>query len=105
MRELGGESRALHVELAENIAETDVDCVVLVGEEMQHHVYPILLERFGEKCVFSFLNSRLAGKKIRDILANIEDERKIVVFVKGSQNTIYLEEGIKEFLFDLRDID
>lgn len=103
MRELGNESKNLHTELANIIAETNVNHVVLVGEEMKHYAYPILLERLGEDRVFSFLSSRLAGKKIRDILTTAE--QKAIIFAKGSQNTIYLEEGIKEFLFDLRDVD
>jgi hypothetical protein len=72
---------------------------------MKHFVYPILLEAWGEERVFSFLHSRLAGKKVRDIIMTVPDEVKTVVFTKGSQTSIYLEEGIKEFLYDLRDVD
>ena len=103
MRELGEESKPLHIELANLIVESNIASVVLVGEEMKRYVYPILLEAFGETRVFSFLNSRLAGRQMRDLI--VASEQKSVVFVKGSQNTIYLEEGIKEFLYDLRDVE
>ncbi|MDP2103623.1 MAG: UDP-N-acetylmuramoyl-tripeptide--D-alanyl-D-alanine ligase [Candidatus Gracilibacteria bacterium] len=105
MRELGEESKALHTEIAESIVAAGIQWVVLVGEEMKHYVYPILLEHLGADNVFAFLNSRLAGEKVRDIIMGIENEEKTVVFVKGSQNSIYLEEGIKEFLYDLRDVE
>lgn len=105
MRDLAEESKELHLEIAQQIIESSVQSVVLVGEEMKHFVYPILLETWGEERVFSFLHSRLAGKKVRDIIMSVPDEVKTVVFTKGSQTSIYLEEGIKEFLYDLRDVD
>lgn len=40
---------------------------------------------------------------MREILYETEGQK--VLFVKGSQNTIFLEEAIKEFLFDMRDTD
>ncbi len=36
---------------------------------------------------------------------NASDDKKTVIFTKGSQNSIFLEEGIKEFLYDLRDVE
>lgn len=120
MRELGDDSKELHTEIAEKIIASSIQSVVLVGEEMKRFVYPLLLEAWGSfppespegitpertsDRVFSFLHSRLAGKKVRDIIMTAPDEVKTVVFVKGSQNSIYLEEGIKEFLYDLRDVE
>ncbi|MDD5197577.1 MAG: UDP-N-acetylmuramoyl-tripeptide--D-alanyl-D-alanine ligase [Candidatus Gracilibacteria bacterium] len=120
MRELGDDSKELHTEIAEKIIASSIQSVVLVGEEMKRFVYPLLLEAWGSvpneptegivpECtsdrVFSFLHSRLAGKKVRDIIMAAPDEVKTVIFVKGSQNSIYLEEGIKEFLYDLRDVE
>ena len=105
MRELGDESKELHTEIAEKIIASSVQSVVLVGEEMKRFVYPLVLEAWGEERVFSFLHSRLAGKKVRDLIMSAPDDMKTVVFTKGSQSGIYLEEGIKEFLYDLRDVD
>lgn len=111
MRELGADSKELHTEIAEKIIASSVQSVVLVGEEMKRFVYPLVFEAWKDpetqECdrVFSFLHSRLAGKKVRDIIMAAPDDKKTVIFTKGSQNTIYLEEGIKEFLYDLRDVD
>lgn len=71
---------------------------------MKRYIYPLLLEAWGETRVFSFLHSRLAGKTVRDLIMSTPDDTKAVIFTKGSQNSIYLEEGIKEFLYDLRDV-
>lgn len=103
MRELGDESRAMHEELADKIVECHPDAVVLVGEEMRKYVYPKLKEALGEDRVRSHLSSRVAGVRVREAILAIE--RPCVVFVKGSQTNVYMEEGIKEFLFDLRDAE
>ncbi len=103
MRELGSESKELHENVAERVIALVPAFVILVGEEMRKYALPILLESLGEGRVYSFANSKIAGQKIREILYEIETPK--VIFVKGSQNTIYLEEGIKEFLFDKRDED
>ncbi len=105
MRELWDYSKELHTEIAEQIIASRVQSVVLVGEEMKHFVYPLVLQAWGEDRVFSFLHARLAGKKVRDIIMSGPDGIKTFIFTKGSQNCIYLEEGIKEFLYDLRDVD
>lgn len=120
MRELGDDSKEFHTEIAEKIIASSIQSVILVGEEMKRFVYPLLLEAWGSiptdvpegiapeltsDRVFSFLHSRLAGKKVRDIIMAAPDEVKTVIFTKGSQSSIYLEEGIKEFLYDLRDVD
>lgn len=111
MRELGDDSKELHTLIAEKIIASSVQSVVLVGEEMKRFVYPLLLEAWANpetgttNRVFSFLHSRLAGKKVRDLIMTSPDDIKTVVFTKGSQNSIFLEEGIKEFLYDLRDVD
>lgn len=48
MRELGDDSKELHTEIAEKIIASNVQSVVLVGEEMKRFVYPLLLEAWGE---------------------------------------------------------
>lgn len=103
MRELGDDSRELHEDIAIKIKELEPAFVVLVGEEMRKYVYPELLPVMGEARVYQFANARIAGQKMREFLYELEGPKAL--FVKGSQNTIYLEEGIKEFLFDLQDVD
>lgn len=98
MRELGEDSKELHTEIAEKIIASSVQSVVLVGEEMKRFVYPLLLEAWGTfpeetpegsvmaerktDRVFSFLHSRLAGKKVRDIIMASSDDTKTVIFTK-----------------------
>lgn len=103
MRELGADSREMHEDLIDRIVELNPVFIVLVGEEMRKYVVAALKEKLGEDRVFHSANSRVAGQKVRELLYEIEGQKAI--FVKGSQNTIFLEEGIKEFLFDMRDID
>jgi UDP-N-acetylmuramoyl-tripeptide--D-alanyl-D-alanine ligase len=103
MRELGSESRELHEDIASQIIALDPAFVVLVGEEMKKYTLPLLLESLGEARVFHSLNAKIAGQKVRELLYDTEWSKAL--FVKGSQTTIYLEEGIREFLFDLQDVD
>jgi UDP-N-acetylmuramoyl-tripeptide--D-alanyl-D-alanine ligase len=103
MRELGADSKEMHEDLLGHIERLNPAFIVLVGEEMRKYVVNPLKEKLGEERVFHFANSRIAGQKIRELLYEIEGQK--VIFVKGSQNTIFLEEGIKEFLFDMRDIE
>jgi len=74
--------------------------IVLVGQESLRHVVPILQE--ASQVVTHFFDSRQAGKYIREVLLKSEPD-SYIVYAKGSQNTIYLEEGIKEILFDRRE--
>ena len=102
MRELWEESKKIHNELAEKITTTNVDKIVLVWEEMKKHVFEKLVRYFWEENVCWFASSIQAWQKVRSDIQQME--RQSVVFVKWSQNTIFLEEWIKEFLFDRRDI-
>jgi len=65
---------------------------------MQEFVYPILATKFN---VFSHISSQKTGEKIaKDIKKN---PGPTIVYAKGSQNTIFIEEGIKLFLKDPED--
>lgn len=61
---------------------------------MQEYFVPIISKSFQ---VYTTLSSVEAGKSIAWILEE-KDAKKTIIFVKGSQNTIFLEEGIIEFL-------
>jgi UDP-N-acetylmuramyl pentapeptide synthase len=100
MRELWVETKKMHQELAQVLIDSGVDKIVLVWEESKKYIIGTIQESFGERAYHS-LSSKIAGKKVREFIQN--SEKPVIVFVKGSQNTIFLEEGIKEFLFDLRD--
>lgn len=97
MRELWDESESIHRSLADFITEhiprdRDIE-IVFVWPLMKKWVVPLLEPLYR---VSSFLSSREAGTYIRNILES--ENIPTIVYVKGSQNTIFLEEGIKEFL-------
>lgn len=68
---------------------------------MKKYVLPLLRPLYEEK-VAHFVFSQDAGKWIRSFLETPHSLQR-VVYVRGSQNTIYLEEGIKEILKNLED--
>lgn len=98
MRELGAESERIH-----NLLATDINSMIptntsldlyLVGPLMGKYVAPLLHKSFQ---VHHTLSSRIAWKMIREELQK-KGQDKTIIYVKWSQNTIFLEEGIKEFL-------
>lgn len=97
MRELWAFEQEKHEELAHkaidifsHIPDTEF---FLVGNVMNQFVEPIISKKFS---TISGLSSRKIGKIIAEKMKN--SDKKVLVFVKWSQNTIFLEEGIKEFL-------
>ena len=98
MRELWEASRKYHKKISNYLLEQDFDYIVLVWKEFQKYCEKDLLFKFWKEKVFIYLDSRKAGEKIKQL---IERQKKhSVVFVKWSQNTIFLEESIKEFCLD-----
>lgn len=99
MRELGNEARKEHEELIPLIHEV-CDYLYCVGPLTMEYILPhITIGKRGIKEAKWFENSVNAGKYLRDTMPE-----KAIVLVKGSQNTIFLEEGIKEFLADKKDM-
>jgi UDP-N-acetylmuramoyl-tripeptide--D-alanyl-D-alanine ligase len=96
MRELGEETKQMHEEIASLATET-FDQIFLVGKEMQKYALPIIQKANSNKVEF-FENSTLAGEKIAQLLRAND-----LVFVKGSQNTIFLEEAIKIMMKDKKE--
>lgn len=104
MRELGSETQSMHEQLADEIVTffpkgSDVSFFV-VGPHMREYVAPRIKTSFSTE---SYLSSQKAGHAIYKLLEK-DNERKTMIYVKGSQNTIFLEEGIKEFLASKSDI-
>jgi UDP-N-acetylmuramoyl-tripeptide--D-alanyl-D-alanine ligase len=96
MRELGNETERLHVQLAQEIinlfpVESNV-AFYLVGPNMRQYVQPLLSQHFSSQ---SFLSSQEAGITVKSILLQKEDNSQTMIYAKGSQNTIFLEEAIK----------
>lgn len=102
MRELWSHSERIHKDLAKLIESTypkkkDIH-FFLVGKEMIKNVAPPLEKYFK---LFSTDSSKVAGEKIAKLLN--KEVKPTLIYVKWSQNTIFLEEGIKEFLNDTTD--
>lgn len=102
MRELGDETARLHEALVPEIIKTAPQVVVLVGPLMARYVVPSL-ERALPGRVRHFLSSRQAGKWVTENLLEKSPEKRII-FIKGSQNTIFLEEAVSQMLQDPADI-
>ena len=91
MRELGDSTATLHQNLAKTIAPI-FDEIHLVGQSMSDYALPILQEQ-GHSLVFWHPSSQQAGKVLRNRL-----QKNDLLLVKGSQNTIFLEEAIKQIM-------
>lgn len=87
MRELGMESKQQHQVLAKVLLDYQFDQVVLVGPEMQQHVYPILANHYTETTLHQFQNTYQAGLFIKERLLKPND----VLLLKASQNTLFFE--------------
>lgn len=97
MRELWTHTERIHKELAKNIESLFSKTIdihfFLVGKEMIEHVAPILQRNYHTE------SGRLSPEAGKSILALLKKEKKpTLIYVKWSQNTIFLEEWIKEFL-------
>lgn len=99
MRELGEEAAISHEDVAKHIP-TAMDYVYLVGPLVKAHVLPLLKESKKIKEVKWFPNSQKAAEYLK-----IHLPKESLVLVKGSQNTIYLEESIIPLLADKRDAE
>lgn len=91
LRELGELTASTHQAIAE-LAANNFSQVYLVGESMQKFALPILKEKTELK-VEHFPNAKTAGRAIAKLL-----QKNDLVLVKGSQNTIFLEEAIREMM-------
>ena len=94
MRELGHEAKMEHVEVAEMISES-VEYLYCIGPLTKQFVIPYL-EKKKEKItkeIMWFPSSTEAGKYLEENLPE-----NSILLVKGSQNTLYLEEAIKSLL-------
>ncbi len=102
MRELGNEAKAEHEEVAHKLA-TVVDELYCVGALTQEYVVPIAKSYIGRKNrvkkVEWYKNAVQAGLHMKEELP-----RDAIILVKGSQNTLYLEEAIKFLLENQSDV-
>ncbi len=101
MRELGPLSHKKHQELAQMIAKLDFKHLFVVGDQMKKVFLPFLL-KVNPKLkhhVTHFDSSQKLGRHLANFIKGGE-----AIFIKGSQNTIFLEEAIKPLLKNRSDI-
>lgn len=102
MRELGGQAKAEHEEVAKSLLPI-VDELYCVGPLTSEFVLPVVKEKAGKKGmtqkVVWYKNAVQAGLHLKEELPN-----DAIILVKGSQNTIYLEEAIKFILENSSDV-
>jgi UDP-N-acetylmuramoyl-tripeptide--D-alanyl-D-alanine ligase len=95
MRELGQEAATEHEQVAKELMKY-VDTLYLVGPQVKKYVIPYI-EKHAEisqvTAIKWFENSIQAGAYMKEHI-----EPHSLILVKGSQNTIYLEEAIKQIL-------
>jgi len=96
MRELGALEALRHQELWHKLQTLSIDHYIFVGAVCMEVIQPMVAESWRERTFFT-LDSRVAGEYIRSIIS--DDADKYLLFAKGSQNTIYLEEALKYFIF------
>lgn len=101
MRELYELTESAHVELAQKLISLNADYVWLVWESTQRYMLDILINSYGADRVIYSSDSRKLGQWVVELLA--QEDKKYIILVKGSQNTIYLEEAIKELLLNSDD--
>lgn len=93
LRELGDLTESTHQDIAE-LAAKHFRHIYLVGEAMQKFALPILSQKTGLK-VEHFTKAGEAGQAIAAQL-----QKGDLVLVKGSQNTIFLEEAVKAMMLE-----
>ena len=98
MRELWDKTQIFHEKISEELINSNIDFIILVWEEFNKYSLKQLENKFWKNRVYHFFDSRLAGKTIKNIINH--QDKKSLIFVKWSQNTIFLEEGIKEFCLE-----
>ena len=99
MRELGGEAEGEHREVAEKISET-VEYLYCIGPLTLEHIIPYIDKKTNKvtKEIRWFSTAHDAGRYLKAYMPH-----KTILLVKGSQNTLYLEEAIKYLLENKED--
>lgn len=89
MRELGDYTKEEHEKLVE-YTRNITDTICIVWNSMKEYFLP----KNGNAKYFK--NSKLLGAYLKDFLQNTE--KKYLILFKGSQNTIFMEEALKQIL-------
>ena len=103
MRELYDLTQFAHDQLAQKLIDMKIDYIWLVWQSTQQYMFDSLVQAYGDDRVLYSADSRKLGQRISQTIAN--ENKKYIILVKWSQNTIYLEEAIKELLLNSENID
>lgn len=101
MRELYDLTESAHTKLAHKLMEMNSDYVWLVWESTQTYMLDPLVKVLGQDRVRYSPDSRQLGIWVNTILE--QSSKKYIILVKGSQNTIFLEEAVKQLLANSHD--
>lgn len=99
MRELGKESKIEHEEVAKRIIGS-IDYLYLVGPQTMEYVLPIVQEHESKFKEIRWFDS---ATRVGEYLQSNMPKNALTLF-KGSQNTIFLEEAVKQVLINKKDI-
>lgn len=97
MNEFGRHSPAAHTQLAKLIKPSKEDIIVTIGPDANTHLFADL-ERLGTKNLFKFNSPWEAGRFLKSTIKDTD-----LVFLKGSQNGVFLEEATKMVLLNPKD--
>jgi UDP-N-acetylmuramoyl-tripeptide--D-alanyl-D-alanine ligase len=97
MNEFGGHSPAAHVQLAKLIRPSKEDIIVTIGPDANEHLFAEL-ERLETKNLFKFNSPWEVGRFLKSTIKDGD-----LVFLKGSQNEVFLEEAVKMILLNPKD--
>jgi UDP-N-acetylmuramoyl-tripeptide--D-alanyl-D-alanine ligase len=97
MRELGETSKAEHEALALACDPGKLEWVVTVGPEMATYLTPVAKQRGCQ--VKNFMNPVEAAEFVRSVT-----REGAAILAKGSQNTIFLEEAVKNLCMMSEDV-
>nr|MDD3720411.1 Mur ligase family protein [Candidatus Gracilibacteria bacterium] len=92
MRELGENSENSHKEIAKYLEKSDF--VYTIGKETKNYLIPELSGKVEN--LKSFIKSKEAGIALKEFISDQTDE--YIILFKGSQNTIFTEEALKQVL-------
>ncbi len=93
MRELGLQSAQEHRKLAQTAGKT-TDLLILIGPQMKKYFLPELARlSFPQVKTFAFPHYQTAIPKIKSLIKPNQ-----IILIKGSQNTIFLEEIVKSLV-------
>lgn len=95
MRELGDQAKAEHEAVARTLLEVAPSALYCVGELTRQYVMPMVTSLNATW----YRNSRELGMHLKNNIPS-----GAIVLIKGSQNTIYLEETVAALLADEKDV-